>query len=158
MNSKARTWLNAERPQESADVRVAAKPTGHGIKSETVREKAILALLSENSLARAARRCGVNEKTLRRWLADDEEFKSQLSEGRRLMFEAGMNRVQALTLEAIRTLAALMGPRIAPAVRLGAARTVVELGIHQHDADTIMKKLNELEVYQRQQDDQDRRR
>ena len=39
-----------------------------------------------------------------------------------------------------------------PAVRLGAARTVVELGIHQHDADTILRKLDEIEAGQREQD------
>lgn len=44
-----------------------------------------------------------------------------------------------------------------PTVRLGAARTVVELGLHQRDADTIMRKLAEVEAYQRQQDAAGRR-
>jgi hypothetical protein len=51
---------------------------------------------------------------------------------------------------AIETLAALMAADVAAAVRLGAARTVAELGIHQHDAETIMRKLDEIEAYQRQ--------
>ena len=68
------------------------------------------------------------------------------------MFEAGMRRAQALTAVAIDTLATLMSRGSPPAVRLGAARTVVELGIHQHDADTILRKLDEIEAGQREQD------
>ena len=36
-----------------------------------------------------------------------------------------------------------------PAVRLGAARTMAEIALHQHDADTILRTLDEIE--QRQQ-------
>src|SRR4249920_3765509 len=60
-----------ERPQESAERRNAAETRGHGAKSAAVRERAILALLSENAIGAAAQRCGVNERTLRRWMADD---------------------------------------------------------------------------------------
>jgi hypothetical protein len=41
-----------------------------------VRERDILALLSERTIGTAARRCGVNECTLRRWLAGDETFQA----------------------------------------------------------------------------------
>ena len=50
-------------PQVSADVR---EKGGHGAKSEAVRERAIVALLSERTVADAAAKAGVNEKTLRR--------------------------------------------------------------------------------------------
>ena len=53
-------------PQKSAGARDPAKPAGHGSKPEAVRETAILALLSEKTIAAAAKRCGVNERTLRR--------------------------------------------------------------------------------------------
>ena len=48
--------------------------------------------------------CGVNERTLRRWMANDQAFKLALGEARGVMFQAGMNRVQALASEAINTL------------------------------------------------------
>jgi len=48
------------------------------------------------------------------------------------------------------TLEELLGEKKHPNVRLGAARTVAELGIHQHDAETILKKLGEIEAYQGQ--------
>lgn len=62
-----------------------------------------------------------------------------------------MSRVQALTGKAIDTLDDLLDAKEYPNVRLGAARTVAELGLRRHDADTIMRKLGELEAYQRQQ-------
>ena len=33
--------------------------------------------------------------------------------------------------------------------RLGAARTVADIGLHQYDAETILKKLDEIETRQR---------
>jgi RPA family protein len=50
------------------------------------------------------------------------------------------------------TLADLLDAKKYQSVRLGAVRTVAELGMHQHDAETIMRRLDEIETYQRQQD------
>ena len=54
-----------------------------------------------------------------------------------------------LTVRAVETLADLLGDNKHPAVRLGAARTVAEIGMHQYDAETILRKLDELEASQR---------
>ena len=149
--------VGPQRPQAPADVR-GGGACGHGAKSEAVRGRAILALLSERTYAAAAVRCGVNEKTLRRWVVEDESFKRELAQARSAMFEEGMNRTQALAAQAIDTLATLMGRTAPPAVRLGAARTVVELGIQRHDADTILRRLNELEAHQRERGGSEGRR
>ena len=53
---------------------------------------------------------------------------------------------------AVGTLEDLLDAKSYPSVRLGAARTVVEIGLHQYDADTIMRKLDQIEAHQRQQD------
>jgi hypothetical protein len=71
-----------------AETRKVVTIRGHGTKSASVRERAIVALLSENTIGAAAQRCEVNEKTLRRWMADDEAFKQELATARRAMFEA----------------------------------------------------------------------
>ncbi|MDA1306897.1 MAG: hypothetical protein O2917_06510, partial [Acidobacteria bacterium] len=110
----------------------------------------------ERTIGLAAVQCRVNEKTLRRWLADDAEFQAEYERARRATFEAGISRVQALSAKAIDALEDLLDAKKYPAVRLGAARTVVDIGMHQHDADTIMRKLDEIEAAQRQH--QDRRR
>jgi hypothetical protein len=137
------------RPQMSAD---APGSSGHGAKLEAVRKRAVVALLSERSIGAAADRCGVNEKTLRRWMTDDEAFKAELTEARRALFQAGMNRVQALAAEAVETLAALMAPDVSPAVRLGAARMVAEIALQQHDAEVIVQRLEQIEALQRQRE------
>ena len=46
----------------------------------------------------------------------------------------------------------LMKRNMPPNVRLHAARIVAELGIHQHDADTILRRLDEIEGVQRRRD------
>lgn len=140
--------------QSAADVPDFA---GHGARPAAVRERAILALLSERTIAKAATKCGVSSKTLHRWMVDDEEFKTELANARRAAFQAGMDRVQGLTAKAIDTLAELMGRGVPPNVRLGAARTVAELGLHLHNAETILKRLDGIEARLRQQDGAERR-
>ena len=146
-DSQRKRRQSGQRPPISASVH---ESTCRGGKSDAVRERAILALLSEKTLGAAAGKCGVNEKTLRRWLAGDEAFKTAYAEARQATFEAGMGRIQALTARAVDTLEDLLDAKKYPSVRLGAARTVAEIGIHQHDAATILQKLNDLEAAQRQ--------
>lgn len=138
----------------------ARKPTvthGHGAKPAAVRERAILALLSERTIGAAARRCGVDESTLRRWLTEDAGFQADYAAARTAMYEAGMSRIQALTSRAVDTLEDLLDAKDYPSVRLGAARTVTEMGLHQHDTETILRTLGEIEAHQRQQDTARRR-
>lgn len=90
----------------SADDRTSGEPgrtKSHGSKSEAVRDAAILALLTEKWIAPAAERCGVNERTLRRWLADDAEFKAAYETMRRATFAAEIARVQPTRKRAFRT-------------------------------------------------------
>jgi hypothetical protein len=73
------------------------------------------------------------------------------------MFQSAMNRLQPLAAQAVLdTLAALMEDTAPPTVRLGAARTVAELGIHRDDAETILRKLGEIEALQRRSDAEER--
>ena len=75
-------------------------------------------------------------------------FKAEYEAARRSAFDVGMSRIQALTGRGVETLEELLDAKKFPAVRLGAARTIVELGIHQHDTETIMRKLEEIEAAQ----------
>jgi hypothetical protein len=125
-----------------------ATPKGHGAKSAVLREAAILALLTEKSVPLAAERCGVHESTLRRWLTEDAEFKAAYDQARQALYRAGMARVQTLTGKGVETLEELLDAKKFPAVRLGAARTLVEIGIHQHDTETILRKLEDIEAAQ----------
>ncbi len=135
-------------PQMPADTR---SKRGHGAKSQATRERAVLALLSEKTVTDAAKKAGVDESTLRRWLSQDEAFQAEYAAARNAAYQAGIHRAQALTGRAMDTLEELLGETKHPNVRLGAARTVAEIGIHQHDAETILQKLDEIESDQRRQ-------
>ncbi len=138
----------ARSPQKPAGAR---PKRGHGAKSEATRDRAVLALLSEKTVTDAAKKAGVDESTLRRWLSEDEAFQANYAAARQAAFEVSIHRVQALTAQAVDTLEELLDEKKHPNVRLGAARTVAEIGIHQHDAETILQKLDEIESDQRRQ-------
>lgn len=129
-------------PQNSADER----SKGHGAKTAAVRERAILALLSERTIEAAAKRANIAECTLRRWLAADEPFKAEYEQARGAAFQAGITRIHGLTARAVETLEDLLDARKFPAVRLGAARTIAEIGMHQHDAEVILRRLDDIEA------------
>ena len=134
--------------QKPADAR---SKRGHGAKSQATRERAVLALLSEKTITDAAKKAGVDESTLRRWLSQDEAFQAEYAAARNAAYQAGIHRAQALTGRAMDTLEELLDAKINANVRLGAARTVAEIGIHQHDAEAILQKLDEIESDQRRQ-------
>jgi len=119
---------------------------GHGARTAAVRERAILALLSERTIASAAAQCNLGESTLRRWLTEDAEFRADYDAARRATFDAAISRITSLTTRAVETLEELLGDTEHPSVRLGAARTVVDIGMHQHEADTIIRRLEEIEA------------
>ena len=134
------------RPQKASEGREAQ---GHGRKSEATREGAMLALLAEKTLASAAKRAGIGERTLRRWLTEDASFAEEYATARRAMFEDGLNRVQSLIGQAVTTLGGLLDAKNHPSVQLGAARTVIEIGLHRHDTEVLLCKVEELETHQR---------
>ena len=136
-----------ERPQAAADGRKPAEK-GHGAKTAAAREQAILALLTERTIGQAAARAGVGERTLRRWLTEDEAFTAEYQDARRATFQAAVGRIASLTVRAVEALEDLLADTKHPAVRLGAARTVAEIGMHQHDADTIIQTLERIEAAQ----------
>lgn len=111
-----------------------------------MRECAILGVLTERTLGLAAERCGIGVRTLRRWMTADAQFQADLAAARRAVFEAGISRVQALTGRAVEALEDLLQVKRHPATRLGAARTLLELGVNRHDADTLLRKLADVEL------------
>lgn len=135
------------RPQLAEDGRESARPRA---RNEASRERAIVALLSERSLGAAARKARVGERTIRRWIAEDIEFQRDLAVARRASFEAGVQRVQSLMGQAVSVLEDLLAEKKHPAVRLGAARTVIELALNRNDAEVLLTRVEELERLQRE--------
>ena len=132
-------------PQSPADSRTSS---GHGRKSPAVRDRALAALLSAPSIAAAAQVAGLDESTLRAWLKTDAPFQAAYAEARQAVFDAALGRIEILSATAVATLEGLMHDTQPPAVRFQAARSLVELGLHQRDADIILKKLDAMEAQQ----------
>ena len=140
------TTIHNGQPQAAAGSRRTASK-GHGAKSDALRERAVIALLSSRTIALAAKEAGVGERTLRTWMRDPQ-FQADLAAARRATFEAGMSRVQALAARAVGTLEDLLDCHEQPSARLGAARTLIELGVNRHDADTLLQRIADLEQQQ----------
>jgi transposase-like protein len=112
-------------------------------------EKAIAALLSESTIAKAAEKIGVNESTIRRWL-DDDAFESAYRQARRHAVGQATARLQQLSSHAVMVLARLMAdPEVPPSVRMHAARTILEFAIKAVELEDIEARLAALEVAQR---------
>ena len=93
----------------------------------------------------AAKQAGVDERTLRTWMTLDAQFQADLAAARRATFDAGMARVEALAARAVATLEDLLDCNEQPSARLGAARTLLELGVNRHDAETLLLRIEDLE-------------
>jgi hypothetical protein len=65
-----------------------------GRKSDRVRERAVLALLSCPTVAAAAAEAGVSERTLWGWMRDDPEFRGQYSRARAEAVDDGLRQLQ----------------------------------------------------------------
>ncbi len=126
---------------------------GHGAKAKQQRNAAILALLEQPTLAKAAAQCGVSERTLIRWTNGDETFKRELADARRAVFAAGISRIQGLTGKAVDALETCIGSGTEQ-IKLRAATTALELATYQNESESIVSKLAGIEAQieaQRQQ-------
>jgi hypothetical protein len=92
----------------------------------------------------AAQKAGVSAATVYRRL-QDPAFQSQLQQARTDMLRRSSGTLTAAATEAIKTLLTLLQSTSPAAVRLGAARTVLEVGIKIREAADIEERLAALE-------------
>ena len=67
------------------------------------REKALTALLESSSITEAANKCGLSDKTLRRYL-EEKEFFDEYATSRRQIVESAVSALQQAAIEAVETL------------------------------------------------------
>ena len=106
-------------------------------------EAAIAALLAEPTIAAAARRAGVSESTLLRWLREPE-FGSEYRAARRLVVESAIGRLQQTATEAVDALARNLQCGI-PAVEVGAAKAVLDQAIRGVELLDLAERVAALE-------------
>ena len=108
-------------------------------------EKLIVELAAGASWERAAAACGCSQRTIARRL-NDPEFRAALDEARRQIFENAFARVLSAGQAAASTLISLLRSDTPPAVRLGAARTLLESTCRFRETHVLEERLRALEL------------
>lgn len=109
-------------------------------------EKAIIALLSEPTMADAANATGISEVTLWRWL-QDESFRLLYMQARRAAVQRAIARMQSATSEAVETLRAVMKDESAKgSERVSAAKAIIEFAYKGIDLEDFAARLSAIEA------------
>jgi hypothetical protein len=104
----------------------------------------LLALACGASVDQAARQCGLSTRTVYRRLAEPS-FRQRLQALRGDMVSRTAGTLTAAATEAVRTLLELLKSSTSDAVRLGAARAVLEIGIKVREVADLEERLAALE-------------
>jgi len=107
--------------------------------------RALAALLTAPTLAEAAARADVGERTLRRWLRD-AAFRAELHRAQdEAMAQATRQSLAAMT-GALQTLESIMAdPTAQPAARVSAAKSILEHAARLYEATALAERLVALE-------------
>ncbi len=107
------------------------------------KEKALTALLESATITEAAKKCGLSEKTLRRYL-EDAEFQKEFRAARRVIFEQNIVRLQSLHAGAVDALERNLTCEI-PSSEIRAAQIVIEASRKDFETFDILQRLETLE-------------
>ncbi|MFN0010146.1 MAG: hypothetical protein ACKVS8_00730 [Phycisphaerales bacterium] len=109
------------------------------------REKAILALLNEPTIARAAESAGVGQRTLYAWMKQPA-FMRDYRFARREMFSHAISLTQRYAPMAVNTLAKIMGDATAThAARVSASAAILKFSRDSIELDELAQRLDALE-------------
>ncbi len=120
----------------SEDVRKSPMKTAN-------KEKSLAALLESATITEAAKKCGLSEKTLRRYL-EDAEFQKEFRAARRVIFEQNIVRLQSLHAGAVDALERNLTCEI-PSSEIRAAQIVIEASRKDFETFDILQRLETLE-------------
>ena len=104
----------------------------------------LLSLACGATIENAARSVGVSERTVYRRLKS-AAFRQQLQQRRGDLVQRAASLLTAAALEAIKTLVELQKPPAPAAVRLGAARSILEYGLKLREAADLYGRVGTLE-------------
>jgi DNA-binding transcriptional MerR regulator len=110
---------------------------------KTNQENALNALLASASISDAAIKCGLSEKTLRRYL-DDAEFQKEFRSARRMVFEQNIVRLQSLHTGAVDALERNLNCEN-PSVEVRAAQIIIEGNRKDFETLDILTRLEKIE-------------
>jgi len=109
-------------------------------------DKALAALLSEATIAAAAAKVKVGERTIHTWLGEPA-FADAYRSARRQAVQHAIARLQQASTDAVNVLCAVMVDTDAPpSTRIAAAKTVLEHAIQGVELDDLAARLDVLET------------
>jgi hypothetical protein len=120
----------------SEDVRKSPMKTAN-------KEKSLAALLESATITEAAKKCGLSEKTLRRYL-ENAEFQKEFRAARRVIFEQNIVRLQSLHAGAVDALERNLNCEN-PSVEVRAAQIIIEGNRKDFETTDILLRLEGLE-------------
>lgn len=107
---------------------------------------AISALLTEESVGKAARKAKVGERTLARWLAEDVAFQAELHKAQDKAIDAAVSLLSGEARAAAATLQEIHKNReVNPAVRVQAARAILIENLKVREQRDIVARIEALE-------------
>ncbi len=106
---------------------------------------AVMALLTEPSIAKAARTAGVGERSLHRWLRESA-FMAEYRRARREAFSQAIGLTQRASASAVATLLKIMHDASATAnARVAAASQVLKFARESIEVDDLAGRIEKLE-------------
>lgn len=109
------------------------------------REKAMAALLSSDTQAEAAAKCGLSDRTLRSYLADPE-FAAEYKRRKRQLVTDATKQIQASYKVAIKALRGIVESENASAgEKISAARALLEYGLRFTEMADVLSRLEDVE-------------
>lgn len=114
--------------------------------------KAIAALLTAPTIAAAAKAAGVAERTLHRWLSDNEHFRAALDAAEGQVIGGVTRRLIGYADHALTVMVQIMADRShSPAVRLRAAQGIIDSMLRLRELRNLEERLAKLEEAYAQQ-------
>jgi hypothetical protein len=121
------------------------KPNPESSEVSAKHERAIIALLTEPSVKRAAAAAEIGESTLWRWLKDDTFNKAYL-DTKRKSFQQSSARIQHYTSDAASVFQSIMNdPKQPASARINAAKAVMQHATAATELEDYNQRLSALE-------------
>ena len=104
----------------------------------------MIALACGATVEAAARQLGISERAAYRRM-EKPDFKRELNQLRSEVVQRAAAMLTAAMMESVKTLLELQKPNVAPSTRLGAARSIIELGVKLREVVDLEQRILALE-------------
>lgn len=119
----------------------------YGMELTKGQEDALIALITEPSVSAAAAKANIGERTVHRWLREDEAFLAEYRRVRREAFTQAVGLTQRSSTAAVATLLRIMhDPKATWSSRVSAATHVLKFAREGIELDDLAARVEALEA------------